>query len=216
MIEVHEVAQSDLPRIAALHVDAFPDSVLGQLGVEAVRRNYLWQLTGPHDLTALSATMDGEIVGYLFGGVFRGSTIGFVKREKWFLMRRVVTHPRILARGVGWKRVTLAARLVARRSSSPSTEVPAGVPRRSFGVLAIAVDPSTQGSGVGRVLMQVATESAREAGFESMHLTVHPDNHGAIGFYCLLGWVRVGSEVGAWSGRMTLNLNQNQKRPDSA
>ena len=206
---VRDVAEGDLPSVAQLHVAAFPTSVLGALGVEAVRRNYLWQLDGPHDLTALVAESDGQILGFLFGGVFRGSTIGFVKREKWFLLRRVVAHPQILLQRLGWKRVTLAVRLLARRSSSvPQPEQPEAVPKKSFGVLSIAVDPDTQGRGVGKALMGEARTRAAERGFEAMHLSVHPDNERGVAFYTSLGWSKVDEPDGRWVGRMSVPLDR--------
>jgi ribosomal protein S18 acetylase RimI-like enzyme len=187
-------------------MEAFPESILGHLGLEAVRRNYHWQLTGPHLLTALSASRGDDMVGMLFGGVFRGSTIGFVKKEKWFLLSRVLAHPAILARGVGRKRLTLAARLVLRRASPTQMEVPSGVPLRSFGVLAIAVSPRAQGLGVGRLLMAEATERARAADFSRMHLTVHPSNTSAVSFYRGLGWTELYEDGGEWAGRMSFEL----------
>jgi ribosomal protein S18 acetylase RimI-like enzyme len=205
-IQISEVDEGRLGDIARLHVDAFPDSVLGRLGVEAVRRNYHWQLTGPHELTALVATEGDAVLGFIFGGIFRGSTIGFVKTQKWFLLRRVLTHPGILGRSVGWHRLALAARLLLRRAPATQIERPDGVPRRSFGVLAIAVAPDAQGRGVGGRLMKVAAERARAANFVGMHLTVHPENTSAVTFYRNLGWVEVREEGSAWSGQMRLEL----------
>lgn len=205
-VEVRDVVAADLAAVAHLHLQAFPDSILGELGEEAVRRNYRWQLEGPHDLTALVATDGPDTLGFLFGGIFRGSTIGFVKSQRWFLARQVATHPRILLRGVGWNRVMLGARLLARRAPAGQSEAPEAVPRRSVGVLAIAVDPFAQGRGVGRALMLEATRRAIDEGFESMHLTVHPANETAVSFYRGLGWYATPDTDGVWTGRMRLDL----------
>ena len=205
---VRDVREADLDAVAELHVQAFPTSVLGALGVDAVRRNYQWQLDGPHDLTAIVAESQGRIVGFLFGGVFRGSTIGFVKREKWFLARRVMTRPRILLGRIGWKRTALALRLLLRRPARPEPERPDAVPRRSFGVLSIAVDPGCQGLGVGRALMAVARERATERGFEAMHLSVHPSNQRGVSFYRGLGWSESPEPDGKWVGRMSIALDR--------
>jgi ribosomal protein S18 acetylase RimI-like enzyme len=206
--EVRDAVPTDLDRVARLHVDAFPDSVLGHLGVEAVRRNYLWQMEGPHDLTALVGLSDGEVSGFLFGGVFRGSTIGFVKKEKWFLASQVARHPTVLLGRMGWDRIGLALRLIGTRwqAPTPTPEVPDAVPVSSFGVLAIAVDPRAQGQGVGRALMEVAMARATAAGFESMHLSVHPDNASALAFYRSIGWTELPDPDGRWTGRMTVPL----------
>ena len=206
-VQVRDASEGDLPAVAAVHVKAFPGSVLGGLGLDAVARNYRYQLNGPHDLTALVAMDGDEVIGFLFGGLFRGSTIGFVKDERWFLARRVARHPEILLRGVGWNRITLGVRLLARRSSQAAPEAPDAVPRRSFGVLAIAVDPSVQGRGVGGLLMAEATSRARAQGNLSMHLTVHPTNTSAVAFYRMLGWVPLDEPDGAWAGQMTIPID---------
>jgi len=204
--EVRDAVPADLEEVARLHVDAFPDSVLGRLGVEAVRRNYVWQMEGPHDLTALVGVTDARVAGFLFGGVFRGSTIGFVKKEKWFLASQVARHPSVLMGRVGWDRIGLAARLLRTPWQAPTAEDPDAVPVRSFGVLAIAVDPVAQGRGVGRALMEVARARATAAGFESMHLSVHPDNETAIAFYRSIGWTEAPEPDGHWAGRMRVAL----------
>ncbi len=203
---VRDAVVDDLGEVARLHIDAFPDSVLGRLGVEAVRRNYLWQMEGPHDLTAVVGTVEGEVRGFLFGGVFRGSTIGFVKQQKWFLAAQVARHPSVLLGRVGWDRIALAARLLRTRWSAPTAEDPAAVPTSSFGVLAIAVDPAAQGRGVGRALMAEARSRAFAAGFTSMHLSVHPDNAKAVRFYESLGWERVPDADRTWHGQMVVDL----------
>jgi ribosomal protein S18 acetylase RimI-like enzyme len=209
-VEIRDACEDDLGAVARLHIEAFPGSVLGELGEEAVRRNYRWQLTGPHDLIALAAVDDDRLLGFLFGGVFRGSTIGFVKSQRWFLAQQVARHPRILLRGVGWNRLVLAARLLARRTAStPQPEQPDAVPRRSLGVLAIAVDPAAQGRGVGRGLMAEVSRRALAQGFESMHLTVHPSNYGALAFYRSLGWTELPEPDGSWAGRMSIELARN-------
>jgi len=206
-ISVRDVEAADLDAIAAMHIQAFADSILSRLGTEAVRRNYLWQFDGPHDLTALIASDATQPLGFLFGGVFRGSTIGFIKREKWFLLRRVLTHPAILLGSVGWNRVVLGVRLLLRRSPTPSAENPAAVPAGSFGVLSVAVDPVAQGRGVGGTLMAEARLRAIQQSFVRMHLSVHSDNANALQFYRSLGWTELKEPDGRWIGRMTLALD---------
>lgn len=207
-VHIRDVRPEDLPVIAELHRQAFPESVLGRLGSEAVRRSYTWQLDGPHEVTALVGVVDGRIAGFLFGGIFRGSMIGFLRRDKWFLAGQVLRHPGLLAGPLGRDRIGLAVRLLGRRPSpQPVPENPAAVPERSFGVLAIAVDPHVQGSGVGRLLMGEATRRAAASGFAGMHLSVHPDNERGVAFYRSLGWEPVNEPDGEWAGRMRVRID---------
>ena len=55
--------------------------------------------------------------------------------------------------------------------------------------------------------MGEATARARQEGFESMHLTVHPSNDRAVRFYRSIGWTPVDDSGGEWSGRMTFSLD---------
>ena len=201
-VRLSPLTPDDLVEVAHLHVLAFPESELGRQGIEAVRRSYLWQFEGPHDLTAIGARLDGRLVGFLFGGVFRGSTIGFIKREWRFLVVQAVRHPKALLHRASWSRVTLALRLLVRRTSAPGPEEPAAVAPKSFGVLSIAVDPTTQGHGVGQAIMAEAERAATEQGFEQMHLTVHPDNERGVRFYEKNGWERSLPAEGEWAGQM--------------
>lgn len=206
-VQVEPLTPDDLVEVSQLHVLAFPESELGRQGLEAVRRSYLWQFEGPHDLTAIGARIDGRLVGFLFGGVFRGSTIGFLKREWRFLVLQAIRHPRALLHRASWSRVTLALRLLLRRTSAPAPEEPHPVAPRSFGVLSIAVDPTSQSHGVGQAIMAEAERAARDGGFEQMHLTVHPDNERAVRFYEKNGWERSAPPDGPWEGRMVKLLS---------
>ncbi|MCU1370356.1 MAG: acetyltransferase [Ilumatobacteraceae bacterium] len=205
-LEIVGLTTQDLDEVARLHVVAFPDSELGRQGLEAVRRSYLWQFEGPHDLTAIGARAEGKLVGFLFGGVFRGSTIGFVKREWRFLLGRAIRHPSALLHRERISRLFLAVRLLLRRTKGPAPEDPAAVAPRSFGVLAIAVDPGSQGRGVGQAIMADAESTARAEGYAQMHLTVHPSNEQAVRFYERSGWVRSTVDGDTWTGQMVKPL----------
>lgn len=187
-VEIVDLTVDDLDALVELHQLTFPDSELARLGREAVKRQYRWQMEGPHDLTALGARRDRELVGFLMGGVFRGSTLGFLRKEKWFLARLVVTHPRILLRGSGRRSLSIAARLLRPDRKRQEPNRPA---RGSFGVQAIGVSPRAQRLGIARRLMVEAEARARAEGYATMHLTVHPDNAAAVGLYFSLGWVRL-------------------------
>ncbi|MGM0627093.1 MAG: GNAT family N-acetyltransferase [Candidatus Fermentibacterota bacterium] len=65
--------------------------------------------------------------------------------------------------------------------------VMAGTDGRRGYVYHLAVDPGRQGEGLGRLLMERAEESLREAGIEKAHLFIYADNP-AIDFYRRVGW----------------------------
>src|SRR5438445_9792591 len=105
-VTLRKLGSADLPRVATVHQLAFPHSALAKLGSEAVRRYYEWQLHGPHEVVASGAFINSECVGFCFSGVFRGATSGFLKRNRTYLIKRVVTHPWLLTNGLVRSRLT--------------------------------------------------------------------------------------------------------------
>lgn len=221
---VRILSPADLDAIARVHVAAFSRSALTRLGSEAVRRYYHWQFIGPHEAVALGVDIDAALGGFCFAGVFRGALSGFVRQNRAFLAWRIATHPWLVVDSTfrtrlrtGTKAVGLLGRVQAPRfvrdvpSSNavcaPSTQAVAQRTQRSFGVLSIAVHPSSQGLGLGKALMQVAEEHARARGCDGMHLTVDYANHRAVRFYESLGWTKVLGPKG-WSGAMNKLLTQ--------
>jgi ribosomal protein S18 acetylase RimI-like enzyme len=208
MVQIRELTVDDLERVATIHLLAFPDSAITKLGHEAARRYYDWQLTGPHDAHVIGAYLEGELVGFCFGGLFRGALSGFLRVHRPFLVKRILTHPLLLANPLFRTRLTQG--LTALRRFGPqkaSASTPQKTPAASsFGILSIAVDPNRQGSGVGRALMDAAEAEARRRGFGGMHLTVHPQNDQAIRFYKSLGWA-CDAEGAEWNGRMRKALD---------
>ena len=210
MIEIRPLKKTDLRQVARIHQRAFPDSALTRLGDEAVRRYYLWQLEGPHEVVALGAWQGETLRGFCFGGTFRGALIGFLQRNRAFLLRRVLARPWLLGNPLFRDRFALALRVLARRlgeklsgkntsDAVPAAAAPKTAPR--FGILSIGVDPQAQGGGVGRALMQECERQAWRLGFAKMNLSVHPDNAQAVRFYEKQGWLRI-VKSGAWKGDM--------------
>lgn len=206
-LSIRELRHSDVPHVASLHDAAFPRSALTRLGTEAVRRYYQWLLEGPHQATTLAAIDKDELVGFVFGGVFNGAMTGFLQRNRGFLLARVLTHPWLLTTPLFRERIALAGRLLSRRRVS--SVAPA---RRAFGILAIAVHPAAQRSGVGKLLMTRSEELARSRGFDRMQLTVAKANQQAVAFYLGRGWDKVRDGSGLWTGAMSKKLVRD--RPD--
>jgi ribosomal protein S18 acetylase RimI-like enzyme len=209
-ITAHELTSNDLEAIADAHMAAFPDSALAILGVEAVKRYYAWQFAGNHTLYALGATIDDQLVGFCFGGVFRGALSGFLRANRGFLVRRLFFRPwlllnaRVRDRFVFSLARTLSARLRRPHASKPVEFLP---PQR-FGILSIATHPAVQGRGVGRCLLEEMERIAKAEGYWIMSLTVHPSNAQAIGFYEHLGWTKITNTDGEWAGLMLKTLSQ--------
>lgn len=66
-----------------------------------------------------------------------------------------------------------------------------GVGYARTGEHTIALAPDTRGRGIGRALMQVLEDHAREAGFHSMIAGVSDENPGGIAFHERMGYAQV-------------------------
>lgn len=206
-IVVRELAKNDLVSVSDVHIRAFEGRALAALGHEAVRRYYHSQLTGPHDAVYLGAFRADDLLGFCFAGVFRGSLSLFLRDHKWFLAWRVLTHPWLIFSSFFRERIILALRVLRFVRAKPVASQQLAPSRvKSFGILAIAVDPGCQGAGVGKQLMQISEKIARERDFVQMHLTVDVKNAGAIKFYEGLGWQKVVADAAVWRGSMSKEL----------
>lgn len=190
-----------LKQIAAVHSAAFPSSALTKLGPEIVSRYYEWQLNGPHDVVALGAKIDGDLAGFCFGGRFHGAMTGFLSKNRWYLAFRLFTQPWLIGLPEIRDRLQYAFRIIFKRPiKSQNTFIPYTTP--SFGILSIAVNPTYQGKGIGKLLMRAEELAAIKRGFLHMHLTVSTKNNQAIRFYENLGWHKRVDSTGKWSGAM--------------
>ncbi len=200
-IILRRLSNEDLPQVARLHQKAFPDSALTRLGLEPIRRYYAWQITGPHDCYNIGAYhLENALVGYCFGGIFRGSLTGFLAENKRFLVRWILTHPWLILSPLVIDRIKMAFRIFARKRAPGASTYLSRNPH--FGILSIATDPQKRGMGIGKLIMENVEEEARKRGFMRMKLTVHPTNTTAVAFYERCGWERVNDDAGEWQGRM--------------
>ncbi len=207
---IQAIGKTNLHQVVNVHRAAFSDSALTKLGKMAVYRYYEWQLTGPHELTALGAFIDRQMVGFCFGGTFQGALSGFLEKNKHFLIGRVLMHPWLILNPIFRDRVHSVIRRIGK---SVKLTPPPSQTRCSgcFGILSIALHPSYQRIGVGKLLMTQAEGAAQRLNFAEMLLTVQPQNKKAVAFYEGLRWRKV-SRNGEWRGEMrkTVTLDRRE------
>lgn len=213
-IRIGELSVANLPEIVAVHVQSFPLSATTSLGPEAVRRYYEWQFIGPHRAHYLGAWVDDQLGGFCFCGKFRGAMGGFLARNKWFLTRRVLLHPWLLASSEVRSAVVTAIRRLSQPAQPTAPPVPQSPAQPRFGILAIAVAPRWRRLGLGGELVRVAESIARREGFEAMGLSVRPENASALKFYAALGWVALGDD-GESRGLLQKKLSPSIDTPQS-
>ena len=79
--------------------------------------------------------------------------------------------------------------IVAERGGEIVGLVVLGIDDEGFFVDNVAVDPSHQGAGVGRALLEHAEVAARDAGFESIYLYTHERMVENLALYSRIGYV---------------------------
>ena len=212
-VNLQPLTLEDLRAVAVVHTAAFPESVLTQLGKQMVARYYEWQLTGPHQVSAVGAWDQSQMLGFYVGGTFRGALEGFLRSNRSALTLAVLRRPWLVVTNPLFReRFLLASRILTKklRRKRAHAKPKAAAPRESaFGILAIAVDPAFQGQGVGQALMAEAEQIARTREFPKMTLTVDVHNQQAIRFYERIGWEQV-SENGIWHGHMEKLLSNHE------
>lgn len=212
-IILRKLTTADLPQIARVHINSFPDSALTKLGAGIVERYYRWQLTGPHEkVRAVGAFIADECVGFSFSGVFDGSTSGFIRQNRVFLVKEVLRRPQLFFNQTFLGRLREGVRLLTRfaKKKPASTAKPAGERTPpNYGILSIAVSQNHQKSGIGQLLMRDAETEAYKYGFQEICLTVHPENKKAVRFYEKQNWQKF-TQSGLWRGAMTKSLKQRE------
>ena len=66
----------------------------------------------------------------------------------------------------------------------------------------IAVDPSAQGTGLGRILMDFADTEARRRGYSELRLYTHEMMTENIALYSRIGWTETGRAEQNWFARV--------------
>lgn len=201
-IKLLDLDSNYIDGIARIHQLAFPHSAWSRLGRSVVERYYLWHLLGPHPIVrAMGAFADGELAGYCVSGVFKGSTSGFLSKNRFHLLLKVLTKPWLILNAEFIGKMRSGAKILKRASTRELETAPKKSREPSYGILAIAVSPSHQSLGIGKLLMDDAEKAAVDMHYHQMDLTVNPSNVDAVRFYERLGWQRF-AENDTWTGMM--------------
>lgn len=207
---LRQIGPPDLGEVARVHILAFPDSVLSKLGPAVVRAYYDWQLIGPNDVyaTGIYDGDAGQLLGFCFGGVFRDSVNGFIRRHWALIASRLALRPWLIGDPLFRDRFRLGLRVLrrARRKARPEGAASEGGVENAaerHGILSLAVDPQTHKQGLGKRLMLDQEAYAWRRGRQTMRLSVARDNEGAIAFYERLGYRKYWTERDRrWKGQM--------------
>jgi ribosomal protein S18 acetylase RimI-like enzyme len=206
-ISIKPLEVADLDGVAIIHLKAFPRSLLTALGKEAVIRYYAWCLLGPHDVVALGLFHNKSLKGYCYGEIFENAMKGYLYKHRLFLLKCLILNPSIFFQQEFRNKILkgmsiLFSKIIAKKSIKNKYNKN----KKSFGILAIAVDPYYQRLGYGKLLMEHIETIAIYKGYNKMHLIVDISNITAIFFYERLGWRKILNKDDHFSGLMVKSL----------
>lgn len=205
--KIRELIYKDLVNVADIHLLAFPDSVLSQLGRKIIIKYYVWQLNPPNECLAVGAYEAEEMAGFCFSGVFSDAEVHFVIRNWYLTVPILLKKPSLFRQIDPIKRLSYIFKALVKNlySQQQKTHVlETGL--KKYGILSIAVAPNYQRSGVGRLLMERVYVDARDKGHNQIRLSVHQDNNQAVQFYEKEGWTKYLDDTNKWSGVMIKKL----------
>jgi len=168
----------DAGRAGELHAGQISGGFLSFLGPRFLARLYRRIVRSPSSFL-LVADVQGRVAGFVAGsGDVRGLYRAFILRDG--LSAAWSAAPRILQ---GWRRV-----LETLRHGAPDDSDGDGR-GRGIELLAIAVDPSHQGRGIGGDLVDAFLERVREDGAGCAYVVVEASNATAVGLYRRAGFM---------------------------
>lgn len=160
-------------RVATLHAQAMPTSLLTRLGPGIVARFYASVPRIPH-FVAYAATVDGVVQGAVVGTPEPNAAFDAVARPLWRFAAHVLRHrPHMLVQ-------------LAYAKLRPAHDV--ARPADSVELMYIFAAPEARGRGVGRALVERFAEASRARGAAHVTLSVEVDNASAIALYERMGF----------------------------
>jgi len=173
------VVAEDLQRIVEIHIKAFPNFFMTQLGFCFLEKYYGLVLEYPGSIF-IAVTQGDVIKGFVAGFLSPNEFYSLLKRKKLSFLSSVIVsalrNPKLIIRILyNLRRVNY----MANESDKSIVEL-----------ASIAVDPQDSGKGFGKVLVKSFLEKARELRADYVYLTTDSLNNDYVNkFYQALGFM---------------------------
>lgn len=161
-----------------MHLSAFPGFFLTFLGPRFLAEFYRAFLSEPTAIAVVAESDVGCICGVVVGTLAPAGFFKRLLRKRWWAfalasLSALLRKPSIASRLIG---------ALAYRGEAPEDA------KRAL-LSSVGVDPSCQGGGVGRRLVQCWLTEAKRRGAIGCYLTTDAQANDAVNsFYCRLGW----------------------------
>jgi ribosomal protein S18 acetylase RimI-like enzyme len=172
--EIRPMLPDDVEAVTAIHLAAFPGFFLSFLGPRFLRQLYRAILIDEASI-AYVATSSARVVGFVAGS----GNDGFYRRAA----RRRSLQFGWASVGAVMRRPSTVRRLLRALLSPPKTSTTGAL------LMSLAVDPTAQRSGAGRLLTRAFIEGARHRGAAAVVLTTDRVNNDEVNnFYRVQGF----------------------------
>ena len=200
---VREIDSEDVPGAARLHRIVFPEYFLTHMGQGFVERFYS-EFVNRNGNYGYVAICGKELVGSVIGTLdYQRCFNRFYRRHfprlALSFVGRLVVDPYIrrhLFSRIAHVRQALLSITARRQHVFVAAELPAADQAPAH-LLSIGVHPDQRGSGLAEQLIDRYCNALWEDGWESVGLSVWPENSRAIAFYEKTGWQPTGSSSSA-------------------
>lgn len=189
-VPLRAMVRDDLPEVAKLHIQHFPDGYYARLGEGFLAAHYRGYLESPHAV-AFVVACEGELQAFLVGSLDEVGHQRHLARRRRFAVA-VAGALALGARPALWRDfIGVRAPWYARRALSGLRGASArGAHQRPFGELDYVITrPTARSRGIGAQLVRSYLRAAREAGASHAHLVTLVDNGVARRFYQKRSWV---------------------------
>lgn len=183
----------------ALHLTVLDMEFLSRFGPSFMRTYYRAWIAAPGSMSFTAVDDAGALVGVLLGATDPATHVRSMVRDHGLalvtaMIKAAALRPRLAKDLVvtrGGRYVRGVTRLLARRIRRSTPTTLPDQPKVGE-VTHVLVDPSRQGGGIGRLLIEAAVTTARDHGNDELVLVTPPDL-AARHFYDALGWTADGS-----------------------
>jgi ribosomal protein S18 acetylase RimI-like enzyme len=180
--EIQSLKSDYIDEVLEIHLSAFSGYLNTKIGKAYLRKLFHWFINSDKSVALCATNKSGKVIGYVIG-----ATIDYGPVLQKYLMQTAVlgifTHfwvlldphfLRMVLMRLGFKRRLIVA--------GPILIYPA------ISLVGIGVSPTYSRLGVGKALLVEFEKTAKRLGFNSLCLSVYPDNIAARGLYEKTGW----------------------------
>ncbi len=193
--------QTELPKIAAIHRRAFPNSLATAMGQTYVEKMLEWFLSTNKTYLYYTRNEDGEIVGYtgamLKDGVlptgsasgmlqysFNNAIIAFIKRPWLVFHKEMKNKYKLMISNILRKFFKIGNVITPESFKSSNENIPV------LALVVMGTNPELFSKGVGSAMLQESDKLAKRLNVNKLELTVLIDNERAIKADERNGWKR--------------------------